>query len=138
MRSIVNNATKLSLAGLALCLSMNNVFANTLSEVEITSQDSGYGIILKTDESTQLKKTVYSNDKMSLELKDIEISENFNTVYNNVANLDNVTVSPASKNNVKITFKGENITDSKIAFETGKSVFAAPTQAKETIQSIES
>lgn len=117
MRSIVNLATKLSISGLVFCLSLANVYANTLSEVEINAIDSGYGIVLKTDEAAQMKKIVSSNNKMTIELKDVNVSEDINTVYNNVANIENVTISPASKNNIKIVFKGKDISNSKVSFE---------------------
>lgn len=120
MRSIVKITTKLSLFTLALCLTMSNVFANTLSQVEINSLESGYGIVLKTDEAAQMKKIISSSDRMSIELKDVNAAEEINTVYNNVANIDNVTISPVSKNDIKITFKGKDIANSKISFESIK------------------
>ena len=117
MRSIVKFTTKLSLVSLAFCISMSNVFANTLSEVEINAVDSGYGIVLKTDEAAQMKKIVSSDNKMTIELKDVKVSEDINTVYNNVANIDNVTISPVSKNDIKIVFKVKDISNSKVSFE---------------------
>ena len=126
MRSIVKFTTKLSLAGLALCLSMTTALANTLSEVEINSLETGYGIVLKTDEAAQMKKVVSSNDKMTIELKDVSASEDINTVYNNVVNIDNVTITPISKNDIKIVFKGKDVANSKISFETIKADAAVP------------
>ncbi len=117
MRSIVKFATKLSMAGLVFCLSVSNVFANTLSKIEINSQDTGYGIVLTTDAKAQIKRTAASADKLLLELKDVNISENLDTIYNNVANIENVTVSPIAKNNIKIAIKGKNIANSSISFE---------------------
>ena len=135
MRSIVKFATKLSLTALIVCTGFSGVYANTLSEVEINSMDSGYGIVLKTEEAAQMKKTISSPDKMSVELKDVTASENLNTVYNNVANIDNVTISPASKNDIKITFKGKDIANSKISFETLKTdIPAVPAPANQSIK----
>ena len=135
MRSIVKFSRNLSLAGLALFLSMSNVFANTLSEVEINSQDNGYGIVLKTDEAAQMKKIISSNDKMSIELKNVSASENINTVYDNVANLENVTILPASKNDIRITFKGKDIANSKVSFETVKTdALATPIVENQSIK----
>ena len=136
MRSIVKFTTKLSLVSLAFCISMSNVFANTLSEVEINAVDSGYGIVLKTDEAAQMKKIVSSDNKMTIELKDVKVSEDINTVYNNVANIDNVTISPVSKNDIKIVFKGKDISNSKVSFEPLKTDILAPV-VQETKQSIE-
>ena len=118
MRSIVKLSTVLSLSAMTLLVCASGVLANTLSEVEINSLGDGYGIVLKTDETAQMKKVVSSNDRMYIELKDVNVSENIETIYNNVANLDNVTIQPASKNDVKIVFKGKDISNSKVSFET--------------------
>lgn len=59
MRSIVKFSTKLSLAAFTVILGMSSVMANTLSEVEISAQDTGYGIVLKTDEAAQRKKSFH-------------------------------------------------------------------------------
>lgn len=134
MRSIVKLTTKLSLFTLAVCLTMSNVLANTLSEVEINSLGDTYGIVLKTDEAAQMKKVISSNDRMSIELKDVNASENINTVYNNVANLDNVTIQPSSKNDIKIIFKGKDIANSKVSFETIKTDIPAATLPSQSIQ----
>ncbi len=125
MRSIVN-ITKLSIAGLALCLSITNAMANTLSEVEVSPQGNGYGIVLKTESVAQMKKIVSANDRMAIILKDVNVADDINTVYNNVSDLDNVTVQPASKKDVKIVFKGKNIANSRVSFQsTGSSSFAS-------------
>lgn len=127
MRSIVKFTTKLSIAGLAVLMGMSTGFANTLSEIQIDALDTGYGIVLKTDETAQIKKTISAdNNKLTLQLKDVEVSPDLNTVYNNVTNLDNVTVTPAGKGDIKIIFKGENIADSKILFDKQQSAATLP------------
>lgn len=117
-----------------MCLTMSNVMANTLSEVEINPQDAGYAIVLKTDEAAQMKKVISSSDKMSIELKDVDAAEEINTVYNNVANIDNVTISPVSKRDIKITFKGKDIANSKVSFETVKTTIPAVAAPKQSIR----
>ena len=125
MRSIVNLGTKLSLAALTALVTMSCAMANTLSEVQISAEDSGYAIVLKTDETAQMKKIISSDNKMTLELKDVEVSSDLNTVYNNAADIENVTISPAAKSGVKIVFKGEGIANSKVSFENAKTVAAS-------------
>ena len=135
MRGIVKFTTKLSIAGLAVLMGMSAGFANTLSEIEINAQDSGYGIVLKTDESAQMKKIVSAdNNKLTLQLKDVEVSSDLNTVYNNVTNLENVTVAPAGKGDIKIIFTGEGIADSKVYFENNKTNILPSAPAAESIQ----
>lgn len=106
------------LTGLALCLALSaaGVYANTLSEVQINAADSGYAIVLKTDSEARMKKVISSPDKMYIELKDVQASDELNTVYNNVANIENVTIQPVSKNDLKITLQGKDISSGKILF----------------------
>ena len=128
MRSIASFSTKILTTGLALALSISCAMANTLSEIQINAENDGYGIVLKTDESTHMKKVINSNDKMSIELKNVDVSDSLNTVYNDVANIDNVTVVPTSKSDIKIVLKGKDIAQSKVYFETIKTIPAELTQ----------
>ena len=125
MRGIVKFSTKLSIAGLFVLMGMSAGFANTLSEIQIDGTDSGYGIVLKTDEITKMKKTVSAdNNKLTIQLKDVEVSEDLNTVYNDVTNFENVTVAPAGKSDIKIIFTGEGVANSKVYFENLKTTSA--------------
>jgi hypothetical protein len=134
MVNINKLSSKFVLTGLALCMSMSVTLANTLSEVEVNSLGNGYGVVLKTDATTQVKKSFVGEDRMVIELKDVSISEDINTVYTNVSDLDNVTILPAGKNNVKITLKGANVSDSRVSFDTtGQSYIPANTAEKEVI-----
>ena len=138
MRSIAKFSAKLSLAALVVALSVPSVLANTLSEIQINAQESGYGVVLKTDEAVPIKKTVTANNKLSIELKDVEVSSDLNTVYNNVENIDNVTVVPSGKSGIKIVVKGQNVSDSKIYFDKSNTQPAvAPAQKSSYTQSIQ-
>lgn len=112
------------LTGLALfiALSATGAFANTLSEVQINPAETGYAIVLKTETPAQMKKVVTSSDKMTIELKNVIASEDLSTVYNDVSNVDNVTIQPVSKEDLKISLKGKNISSSKIYFEEAKTL----------------
>lgn len=124
--------------GLALCFALSSsvVLANTLSEVQINADEtSGYDIVLKTDSATEMKKVVSDDNKMYIELKNVQASDSLNTVYNNVANIENVTIQPVSKEDLKITFKGEGIAKSKIYFENIKTApLASVSSEQETIE----
>ena len=138
MRSIAKFSAKLSLAALVVALSVPSVLANTLSEIQINAQESGYGVVLKTDEAVPVKKTVTANNKLSIELKDVEVSSDLNTVYNNVENIDNVTVVPSGKSGIKIVVKGQNVSDSKIYFDKSNTQPAVtPAQKSSYTQSIQ-
>ncbi len=134
MRSIADLSTKFLTTGIALALSMTCAVANTLSEIQVNAEQNGYGIVLKTDESAQMKKVVSSSDKMSIELKNVDVSDALNTVYNNVANIENVTIQPVSKSDIKVIFKGKDIAQSKVYFETVKTVAAPLVKETETLK----
>lgn len=134
MSSIGNFSTKLSVAVLSVLVSASCVFANTLSEIQINSEDSGYGIVLKTDDVAQIKKTISADNRMTIELKDVEISSDLNTVYNDVSDIDNVTVSPLAKNGVKIVLKGKNVTNSRVSFEKSLTPISAISSTQQSIE----
>ncbi len=139
MRSIAGLSTKILTTGFALALSVSCAMANTLSEIQINAENnangqSGYGIVLKTDEAAHMKKVINSEDKMSIELKNVDVSPSLNTVYNDVANIDNVTVAPTSKNDIKIVFKGKDIASSKVYFETVKTSSVPSVNETQSIQ----
>lgn len=138
MRSIAKFSAKLSLAVLTASLSISSVLANTLSEIQINAQESGYGVVLKTDEAVPVKKTITANNKLSIELKDVEVSSDLNTVYNDAENIDNVTVVPSGKSGIKIVVKGQNVSDSKIYFDKPNTQPAvSPAQKTSYAQSIQ-
>ena len=133
MRSIDLGKKFLGFA-LFLALSSSAVLANTLSEVQINADETGYDIVLKTDNAAEMKKVISSDDKMYIELKNVQASDSLNTVYNNVANIENVTIQPVSKEDLKITFKGEGISKSKIYFENVKTNSPGSNPQEETIE----
>lgn len=116
-----------NLTGLALFIAISAagaqcVLANTLSEVQINAADTGYAVVLKTESSAQMKKVISSPNKMYIELKNVQAAEGLSTVYNDVANIDNITIQPVSKDDLKITLQGEGISASKIYFESAKTL----------------
>lgn len=134
MSSIGNLSTKLSIAAMSVLLSASCVMANTLSEIQINPVESGYGVVLKTDEIAQVKKTITADNKMTIELKDVEVSADLNTVYNDVSDIDNVTVAPLNKNGIKIVLKGKNVANSKVSFEQGFTPISAINNTNESIE----
>ena len=134
MSSIGKFSTKLSVAIMSIMLSMSCTMANTLTEIEINTVDNGYGVVLKTDEVAQMKKTITSDNRMVIELKDVELSSDLNTIYNDVSDIDNVTVLPLAKNGIKIVLKGNNVANTKVSFGQN---FSPVSAIQSTTQSIE-
>jgi hypothetical protein len=76
---------------------------------------------------------------MYLELKDVEAAQDLSTVYNDVLNVDNITIQPVSKNDIKISLQGEDISSSKVYFTEENAVPLPPENpaVSDTEESIE-
>lgn len=109
---------KKTLLFLGLSLSMLSVMAdeNVLQSIEIVPVKDTYNIVLTSDKAVDVKKSVQAPNKITLNLKDIRVSKNLNTVYNNVSNVDTVMVEPAG-NGVSIFFQAENAQGASISFD---------------------
>lgn len=108
---------------LALCViafsASNCLAANVLSQIEISPSDNnGYNISFGAQKPSEVKKIVSSDNKMILEMKGISVSSAYNTIYNNVVDVDSVVVEAINKNSTKVIFEGKNIAKSQIFFET--------------------
>ena len=112
--------TKFLMSLLTVGLTVSGCFAqNVLSQIEISPSDTqGYNISFGAQKPDEVKKIVSSNNKMILQMKGISVSSSYNTIYNNVADVENVLVEAASKNSVKVIFEGKDIANSQIFFET--------------------
>lgn len=86
-----------------------------LSEIEInTSDNNGYNIVLKTDKKTEFKKVMKNDKQLVIEMKNTAASENLSTIYNNAADINNVTVTPSGKDDLKIQIQGKDVNNSII------------------------
>lgn len=112
--------TKLLISLCAMAFSVTNCLAsNVLSQIEISpSEENGYKISFGAQKPSEVKKIVSSDNKMIIEMKGLSVSSAYNTIYNNVVDVENVVVEAVSKNSAKVTFEGENIANSQIFFET--------------------
>lgn len=104
---------------LGLFLSMTTVFAedNVLQTIEIVPVKDTYNIVFTADKAVDVKKTVKASNQINLNLKDIRVSKNLNTVYNNVSNVDTVMVEPAG-NGINIFFQAENAQGTSVSFDS--------------------
>ena len=83
---------------------------NILNSVLISPNNSSYEIKLDTSKSVKVKYSVNSADKITLFVKNIQLSENFNTIYNGSADINSVILEPAG-NNLKINISGHNVSN---------------------------
>lgn len=89
-----------------------------LSEIEFSTANKGYNIVLKTDKNTSFKKTIQNSDRLVIELKNTMTSDDFSTIYNDVSDINNVTVTPVGRDDLRIQIQGHNINNSFINIDT--------------------
>jgi len=99
-----------------------------LSEIEFSPSDNGYNIVLKTDKKTTFKKTVQNDEKIVIELKNTATTEDFSTIYNDISTINNITVTPAGKDDLKIQIQGSDISNSNIKVEYKDTPIAVESQ----------
>lgn len=93
---------------------------NVLQAIQIDGVKDSYNIILKSDDTAELKKTIQAPNKIILDLKGIRASKTINTIYNNTSNVDSVVVEPAGDDAVKILIQADNASNASIHFDSLK------------------
>jgi len=114
----------LLLLGIAFSIISVSAEENVLQTIEIEPIKDTYNIVLTTDRTVDVKKTVQAPNKITLNLKDTRASKTLNTIYNNVSNVDTVMVEPQG-NSVNIFFQAENAGAATVSFDT-QAYAAAP------------
>jgi len=107
---------------IGICFTGGNVFAsdNVLQAIQIDGVKDSYNIVLKSDDVSEIKKTVQAPNKMILNLKGIRASKTINTIYNNTSSVDSVVVEPTSDDSVKISIQADNVANAGVHFDTLK------------------
>lgn len=93
---------------------------NVLQAIQINGVKDSYNIILKSDDTAELQKTVQAPDKIILTLKGIRASKTINTIYNNTSSIDSVVVEPTGEDSVKILVQGQNVGVAEVNFDSLK------------------
>lgn len=111
---------KLILLFTTLLITTSAVFAgdNYLNTVILEGTDSGYNIILRTDEIASVKKTITSNNKLTLDVKGVTSADSMSTLYKNTSQANTVIVENAGNNSLKIHIQAKDIANSNIIFDT--------------------
>ena len=104
-------------------VTMNLAFANSnfLNSVVLERGEDGYNIILRSDNKAKVKKSFQSDDKITLTLNGITTSNDFNTMYKNTSEVNNIIVENTDSNTVKIYIQAPEISKANIIFETPNS-----------------
>lgn len=93
-----------------------NAFAsNALSGVDVKQIDDGsYNVILKIDNSVNIKKNTDTKDNLSLILDSAVPADSVEIVYDNTSDIKNVMVQKKNSDNTMILIQGKNIENAKI------------------------
>ena len=119
-RKFTTFLSKSLFCGIMFTLAMQapSMAQNVLSEIKISPDGNSYQVLLKTEKPVPIKKVIETNNKIYIELQNVEPLASVSTIYNNVPNINNVVVEPMSKNSVKILVQGKNVNDAKVQFES--------------------
>jgi len=93
----------------------NAAFAsnNILNSIFISSNNSTFNIKLNTSSSIKFKYSSDSSDKITIFIKNIQLSDNFNTIFEDALNINGVIIEPNGMN-LKISINGNGISNSNV------------------------
>lgn len=90
-----------------------------LKGIEVDSPyGQNYRVIIKTTKDVPIKKHITAQNKVVLELENIQPAQYVNTRYNNATEIDHVIVQPQSGNKLRIFLQGLNVAGSKILLDS--------------------
>ncbi|MGN1152625.1 MAG: hypothetical protein ACI4S3_01215 [Candidatus Gastranaerophilaceae bacterium] len=97
-----------------------SVFAadNVLQSVQVEPSGDTFNIVLVSDNTVPIKKTVQAPNRIMLTLKGIRVSKTLSTVYKNVSNVDNIIVEPFGVDGLNIMFQADNASNATVTFDS--------------------
>lgn len=112
---ILKNIITLIVICIISVFTSNAAFAanNVLNSLSIYSDNSNYSISLNTLKKASFNYSVSSSDKITLKIKNVVLSEDFNTVYDNSSKIAGVIIEPSGRD-VKININGRDISGVKV------------------------
>jgi len=106
------------IAALALCLPAL-ASQNIISSVIISNskdKPNAYELNIDSTSASQYKTHIEEDGSVYFDIKNASLAQNAGTVYDDVTNIDNVTVRQMNKNNVRIYVKGKNAVNTEVVF----------------------
>jgi hypothetical protein len=94
-----------------------NAKANHLHSIVLEKNNSGYNVILQSDEVAKVVRRFVSNDEIVLELSGITSSDTVNALYKGTNDVDNLIIENTSFNKMKIYITAPNISSSSVLVE---------------------
>lgn len=108
---------------------------NSLRGVDVKKNGESYNIVLTTKCPAKMSKTVISPNRVLITLKNIGISENISTKFNENAFVDSIMVEPCGSENASIMIQGDNIAYSDVQFKEPSSIENAEDSIKSSFNS---
>lgn len=111
---------KLVLIITVFLLTISAAFAadNFLNTVILEGTESGYNVILRSDNIAGVKRIAEGQNKLTLDIKGITSAGNLSTLYRNTSSDNSVIVENTGTNSVKIHISAKNAASANIIFDT--------------------
>lgn len=90
---------------------------NYLRTITLEKNNSGFNIILGSDEVAKVSKKTPSENEMILEIKDVKSSDTVNAIYKGVTSIDGLVIENASHNKLKVYITAEGIKYSTVIMD---------------------
>ena len=90
---------------------------NFLNSIVISKADGNTSVILRSDEIAKIKREVSSNDEIVLTLKNMKQSNELDTLYKNISDVNGLIIQNIG-NDLKLFIDAPNISKANIIFET--------------------
>ena len=84
---------------------------NLLNTVILEGTDGGYNVVLRTDNVASVKKTVNSDNKITLDVKGVTSANSISTLYKNTSQANTVIVENTGNNSVRIQIQAKDISN---------------------------
>lgn len=113
-----------------------NATENILRGVNVSKENGTNKIELTSKAPAKMTKTVLASDRIIINLKNISVSSNAYTKFNNNPVIDNIILEPYGKDGVSVYIQGDNIASSTIEFKEPTQIESAEDTIKSSFTSL--
>ena len=96
-----------------------NASENLLHTIVLEGTDDGYNIVLKSDETPIITRSIKSNNNLVLDVKGITTSNSVNAIYRSTSDINGLIVENVSNDELKIYIQAKDIAKSTIMSQSG-------------------
>lgn len=113
-----------------------NASENILRGVDVVKSANSYTIEVSSLTPAKMTKTIVSENRVLVNLRDVKISRNLTTKFNGKDVLDNVMVEPCGENSVNILVQGDGVALSSVEFKEITPAQRAADSLKNSVSSL--